>query len=256
MQDENYEESDDIVVRGQRVGDVETHPEEGEALPTQYQPETNNEPSKKDLEIQTKFHSLAADIRQSFSTVFSLFGKIEVVKRVEYIVLSSTQEEEFTLMLETVNENLGKAQTMLDAYIRLSGSTPKFERFLNKYFDFNTFLNEQRERPFYKIHVRDEGKYMYPHDKIIRELKELQLLFSRLSGTLIIAGDYYVDEPPSRGGGMGGGYADEGMGYPSGGYVPSYRPPVDYESGVAPMSRALPELRDIGDGKDERVRRR
>ncbi len=207
--------------------------------------------------IADKFESLASDIDTTLTQVFNLLRIREDKKGVIYAVLTGEQDEDFFNELIKLNHHLGKAHAILDSYIRLSNSTPKFENFFNKIYNIMVRVRRHRQSIFYTVNVRNSGNHLYPFFELDNLLRELGLLFGRLRGVLSIGGDFIKDQPPrvvspaGMGGGMqGGGGGEYGFNRPyyGGGVGGDYM--GSYDSRISPERAKQERYRDIGDIQD------
>lgn len=165
-------------------------------------------------DIYDKFHALSADIEVCNHNIMNLMRTTTTVCRQTFSMLTKEQDEDLFRELAQVNKLLGKAQAMLDSYILLENSTPRFQNFFNIIYDLMTLLKNHRETIFFQVHVRDDGKYLYPKSPIENNLWQLTMLFGRLCGTLQGGGEYILDSPALGGSGNGNG-SGYSKGYPA-----------------------------------------
>lgn len=162
--------------------------------------------SDKDLEkIRTKFQALSADIKVANSNIFTLMRTERVIANWTFSSLTKEQDEDLFKELAQVNEYLGTAHTMLDSYIILTNSTPKFQNFFNIIFDLMELIKNHRNSIFFQVHVREDKKYLYPKATIEDTLWQLTMLFGRLCGTLQGGGEFISDIGVLEGAGQRGG---------------------------------------------------
>lgn len=155
---------------------------------------SNNEDAERRKEIAGKFYSLTSSIKLSFEKFKELLGKTEVIKFQTYISLTVEEEQELLAELDRLNENIGKARTILDSYITFTRSSPDFEKFLNIIFQVHEYMETYAEQSiFYQFNKRQYGKCLYSNEKLVKAQHKLSFLFNRLCGTLTVAGDYIID---------------------------------------------------------------
>ncbi len=220
----------------------------------------NPEEEIKRDEMANLFFTLSTDIGKSDELIKDLLKNTITIKQKRYFRMDINQEHDFLKGLESVNHNLGKAQTMLDTYIELEKSQPEFKNFYNKFYSLFESINNHRKSLFYNYNATNED-YLYPLIEITTKFGGLSFLFSRLCGVLITSGNYmkhvlYLTprsmSPTGEGyqGGYGGGYS--GGGYYPQSYPPSMRNFYDEDRfGVGIGKReGKPEIRDIGDKFD------
>lgn len=148
----------------------------------------------KDLKkIRTKFHALSADIKVANNNIFTLMRTERAIANWTFSALTKEQDEDLFKELAQVNEYLGTAHTMLDSYIILTNSTPKFQNFFNIIYDLMKLIENHRKSIFFQVHVRQDGKYLYPKATIEDTLWQLTMLFGRLCGTLQGGGEFISD---------------------------------------------------------------
>ncbi len=217
----------------------------------------NLEEEQKRDEMANLFFTLATQIETSDIRIKQLMSQTITIKQKRYFRLSAPDEEEFIKCLEMINQNLGKAQTMLDTYIELEKSQPEFKNFYNKFYYLFESINTHRASTFYNVNAaRDE--FLYPLNNFKTKFGGLSFLFARLCGVLNTSGSYmkhvlYLTprSMPTSPEGYPGGY---GAGY-GGGYIPhSYPPSIRglYDDDQFGVGRREPKnvSRDIGDTHD------
>ena len=164
------------------------------------------EANNKDLEkIRTKFQALSADIKVANNNIFTLMRTERVVSNWTFSSLTKEQDEDLFKELAHVNEYLGTAHTMLDSYIILTNSMPKFQNFFNIIYDLMKLIENHRKSTFFQVHVREDKKYLYPKAAIEDTLWQLTMLFGRLCGTLRGGGEFISDIDVLEGAGQRGG---------------------------------------------------
>ena len=204
-----------------------------------------------------KFYSLAAKIESSTKTMLNLMaGKKERYGAHTYLVLTEEQDAQFSDALGEINKLIAEAQTMLDSYIELDKSTPKFENYLNLFYNlYEENITKHTQTIFFMVHARDDHLYLYPYFGLQHGhfgFNKLSMLLSRIRGTLTTCGDYTLDEPPApapRPDVYGGGYPG-GRPYYSGapyGARGDWRDDWDRERRTEKK-----EPRDIGDAHEQR----
>lgn len=205
-------------------------------------------------EIANKFFTLSTEIGNSDERIKQLLSNRITLKQKRYAVLDEGREADFLKALESVNQNLGAAQAMLDAYIELDKSTPEFRNFYNKFYQLYELITKHRRSTFYNFRV-ERGEYLYPIIDIETKFGGLSFLFARLCGVLNVCGSYIKDSiylTPR----VSPGYEPAGGGY-SGGYYPHYIPPsvrpdfLRYDDREMLSRERKQETRDIGDGFDK-----
>jgi len=215
----------------------------------------NPEEEEKRDEMANLFFTLSTDIGKSDEFIKDLMKNTITIKQKRYFRMDAIQERDFLKGLETVNHNLGKAQTMLDTYMELEKSQPEFKNFYNKFYHLFESINNHRKSLFYNTNATNE-EYLYPLIEITTKSGGLSFLFSRLCGVLITCGNYmrhvlYLTPrsiSPMGGEGTSGGYSGGGGYYPQ-----SYPPPRNYyDDGQFGLGKpgAKQEVRDIGDKFD------
>ena len=221
---------------------------------------SNPEEEMKRDEMANLFFTLATQIGKSDELIKTLMENTLTIKQKRYFRMDIHQEHDFLKALETINQNLGKAQAMLDTYIELEKSQPEFKNFYNKFYHLFESINNHRRTLFYNYNATNE-EYMYPLIDISTKFGGLSFLFSRLCGVLITSGNYikhvlYLTprsmSPTGEGiqGGYGGGYGG-GSYYPHS-YPPSMRDYYDEDRFGVGRREPKQEIRDIGDRLDTR----
>ncbi|MDD5454189.1 MAG: hypothetical protein PHW62_01635 [Candidatus Ratteibacteria bacterium] len=216
----------------------------------------NVEEEQKRDEMAYLFFTLATQISKSDEKIKELMAHTITIKQKIYFRLTAGEEEDFLKALETVNQNLGKAQTMLDTYVELDKSQPEFKNFYNKFYYLFESINAHRESIFY-IYNATQDEFLYPLHNIKTKFGGLSFLFARLCGVLNTSGNYirhvlYLSPrsiPTSSEGYPGGGYIG---GYGGGsGYYPQPNRGI-YNDDPSLINRREPkrETRDIGDRDD------
>ena len=222
---------------------------------------SNPEEEMKRDEMANLFFTLATQIGKSDELIKTLMANTITIKQKRYFRMDIHQEHDFLKALETINQNLGKAQAMLDTYIELEKSQPEFKNFYNKFYHLFESINNHRRTLFYNYNATNE-EYMYPLIDIATKFGGLSFLFSRLCGVLITSGNYikhvlYLSprsiSPTGEGypGGYSGGYGGGGGYYPHS-YPPSMRDYYDEDRFGASRKEPKQEIRDIGDRLDTR----
>lgn len=216
----------------------------------------NLEEEQKRDEMANLFFTLATQISESGEKIKKLLAHTITIKQKRYFRLTEQEEDEFLKALETVNQNLGKAQTMLDTYIELEKSQPEFKNFYNKFYYLFESINTHRASTFYNVNAtRDE--FLYPLNNFKTKFGGLSFLFARLCGVLNTSGNYMkhvlyltprsIPSSPE-------GYPYAGAGYGGGYYPHSYPPSMRglYDDNQLGIGRREPkhESRDIGDRND------
>lgn len=191
---------------------------------------------------------------------------LDIVKNAEYRELAfkyriGLTEDQFLAFFNTlteINEHLAMCQSILDAYVKFSNSTPNFKNLLNELYHFYSFISEQASRTFYFVTLEDEGMHFFEAGKFKKHVYGLAFLLARLKGTLTIATWYLIDiafqnrQPSYNDGMMGnrfGGLNDYHAPY-SGGYGNRYDSRMyDFMSPNRTTTK-LNVHRDIGDPED------
>lgn len=217
---------------------------------------SNPEEDIKRDEMANMFFTLATEIGKSDDLIKTIMENTVTIKQKRYFRMDVHQEHEFLKGLETVNHNLGKAQTMLDTYIELDKSNPEFKNFYNKFYYLYESINNHRKSLFYNYNAANED-YLYPLIEITTKFGGLSFLFSRLCGVLITSGNYIkhvlyltprsIPMSPT-GDGYGGGYG--GGGYYPQSYPPSMRNLYDDDRFGINRRESKQQIRDIGDHLD------
>lgn len=153
--------------------------------------------------------------------------------------------------MDNVNLHIGMASSVLDSYITFTKSQPDFTKFFNLFYQLQKFTDNHRSSIFYISNAKNNS-YLYPYTVINRALHKMSFLLSRLCGTLMVAGDYIMDQPqssPSQ--------------YPESLPGQSYRPDYPYYPSTSPYDwrsslfnpdidkRHPKKQRDIGDIDDK-----
>lgn len=154
--------------------------------------------------------------------------------------------------LDNVNLHIGMASSVFDSYITFTKSQPDFTKFFNLFYQLHKFISNHRKSVFYMSNTRT-GTIMYPFTTINSTLHSIHFLLSRLCGSLMVAGDYIQDQPPSAPSSYMGGMSEEGMYRPNAPYYPSS--PYDWRSSIynpnIEQERKRNKQRDIGDIDDK-----
>ncbi len=215
---------------------------------------SNPEEEIKRDEMANLFFTLATQIGKSDELIKTLMENTITIKQKRYFRMDIHQEHDFLKAFETINQNLGKAQTMLDTYIELEKSQPEFKNFYNKFYHLFESINNHRRTLFYNYNAINKD-YLYPLIDIATKFGGLSFLFSRLCGVLITSGNYmrhvlYLT-PRSMsptGEGYPGGYS--GGGYYPQSYPPSMRNFYDEDRFGVTKKEGKQEVRDFGDKFD------
>ncbi len=219
------------------------------------QPEITEKPvtdQDKREAIGQKFYTLSSAIKVSLENLIRITtsSNKHYINLQPYFIVNEKTEDTFIHELDNVNLHIGMASSVLDSYITFTKSQPDFTKFFNLFYQLHKFITNHRKTIFYITNTRD-GKIMYPFTTINNTLHSIDFLLSRLCGTLMVAGDYIQDQPPSAPspypeGIAGSPYRPE---YP---YYPSA--PYDWRSSIfnPDITRQKPKnQRDIGDVDDK-----
>lgn len=202
--------------------------------------------------ISQKFYTLSSAIKISLETLIGITDTSEkhYINIQPYFIVTEKTEKAFMHEMDNVNFQIGMASSVLDSYITFTKSQPDFSKFFNLFYQLQKFTDNHRSSVFYITNARNNN-FMYPYTVINRALRKMSFLLSRLCGTLMVAGDYIQDQPPSAPspypeGLAGSPYRPE---YP---YYPSM--PYDWRSSIynPDIARQKPKnQRDIGDVDDK-----
>lgn len=227
----------------------ETQPEQ----PLQPEPTKPVTDQDKREVISQKFYTLSSAIKISLETLIDITdtSKKHYINIQPYFIVTEKSERAFMHEMDNVNFQIGMASSVLDSYITFTKSQPDFTKFFNLFYQLQKFTDNHRSSIFYITNARNNN-YMYPYTVINRALRKMSFLLSRLCGTLMVAGDYIQDQPPSAPspypeGLAGSPYRPE---YP---YYPSAQP-YDWRSSIynPDITRPKPKnQRDIGDIDDK-----
>ncbi len=159
------------------------------------QPKTDQD---KREEISQKFYTLSSAIKLSLENLIHITSssKKHHINIQPYFILNERTEEAFMHEMDNVNLHIGMASSVLDSYITFTKSQPDFTKFFNLFYQLQKFTDNHRSSIFYISNARN-GSYLYPYTVINRALRKMSFLLSRLCGTLMVAGDYIMDQPPS-----------------------------------------------------------
>ena len=236
-------------------------PEPNNQQPEEFDYRNQDEDTKSRKARANKFYSLSAQIESSTKTFKALLGgKKERYGAHTYVILTEEQNTIFLDALGEINKLIAEAQTMLDSYIELDRSTPKFENYLNLFYNmYEKNITEHSETIFFMVHARDEQLYLYPYFGLTAGhfgFGKLSILLARVRGTLTKCGDYTLDEPSnapapaSQSDRYGAGYSGQ---YPRQYSSSDNKGRGDWRGDWDKERTERREPRDIGDVQEQRI---
>lgn len=163
-------------------------------------------------QIKNRYTEVIDEIAESKDTILEIVNKANIVfkGRDNRIDITYEQVEDIFDCMRALNASLGKARSLFDAYVHFSRSTPDLTPVNNILFNFNRFLVESQQRPFFilwsnnkdysddKDNPKDDPKYYFRAVKIKNYANKLSFLLERILGALEIAGNYIVDIPKTH----------------------------------------------------------
>lgn len=164
-------------------------------------------------EIHNKFYALSADLEVCTGNILNAMrtttniitnkntGVINgwVPQKTQcnttFFVLTKEQDEDLFKELAHVNKLLGKARAMLNAYITIENSLPDFKMFFNRLHDIEALLDTHKDTIFFRVHVRDNKKYLYPKKEIEKQVLMFTTMVGGICGTLQGVAEFIKDSP-------------------------------------------------------------
>lgn len=182
----------------------------GEGLPLSQDEEKlwDKKEDERRSQIRDRYGEVITELKKSTDIILGIVNNANVVFKGRDNRIDITYEEVEQLFdsMRDLNASLGKARSLFDAYVHFVRSTPDLAPINNILFNFNRFLVDSQQRPFFilwsnnknEITKEDEPKYYFRSVKIKNYANKLSFLIERILGALEIAGNYIVDIPKTH----------------------------------------------------------
>lgn len=146
--------------------------------------------------IKERYDTVIKELQISKNKVLSIVNDAEIVfkGRDNRIDITEEEVEEIFESMRGLNNALGKTKSLFDAYVHFARSTPDLKNVNGIIYNFNKFLVDSQQRPFFVLWSQ-EGKYYFRAIKIKNYANSLSFLIERIIGALTIAGNYVTDIP-------------------------------------------------------------
>ena len=146
--------------------------------------------------IKERYDTVINELKGSKDTILSIVNEADIVfkGRDNRIDITSEEVEDIFGSIRNLNCALGKTKSLFDAYVHFARSTPDLKNVNGIIYNFNRFLVESQQRPFFVLWSQ-EGKFYFRAIKIKNYANSLSFLIERIIGALTIAGNYVTDIP-------------------------------------------------------------
>lgn len=141
-------------------------------------------------EISEMFHDLARDIEVCNNNILNYMRTTTTINRQPFFSLTNEQDEDLFRELAHINDLLGKARMILNAYITVENSLPDFKVFFDRLHEIESLLDYQKSTIFFEVHVRDDERCLYPKKEIEKKVKMFITMLGGVRGSLKGAGKF------------------------------------------------------------------
>lgn len=146
--------------------------------------------------IKERYDNVIEELQNSKDKILSIVNEAEIVfrGRDNRIDISQEEVEDIFGSMRSLNCALGETKSLFDAYVHFARSTPDLKNINGIIYNFNRFLVDSQQRPFFVLWSQ-EGKYYFRAIKIKNYANSLSFLIERIIGALSVAGNYVTDIP-------------------------------------------------------------
>ena len=146
--------------------------------------------------IKGRYDKVIEELQIPKQRILEIVNNADVVFKGRDHRIDVTQKEvtEIFDCMRNLNTALGKTRSMFDAYLHFARSTPDLAAINTILYNFNRFLLDSQQRPFFILWVK-EDKYYFKAVKIRNYGNKISFLIERIIGSLEVASNYVVDIP-------------------------------------------------------------